>query len=291
MNQTLACGFVLLLVSPVVAAENALFNELTTTGVRMSSAAALVLPPPTMADNLSAAEQQQRITQIAEGKHSADSLTRNSVVAPFVLKIDTIPPASEQANAACRIDLWFVVHGALERISDDQFLRQQVESETNSKTDSSSPQLVALSASDLASRHIEPIADQRFFAGNLVLFDRVRVNLALQGLQTRTPQSVLVAMAIDPRFDHDNQYPNGWQKLTRDNAGKLQVGALQPYQAAGGYVKATRLSEPSGAIFIEYHMAFEEPRTWFDGANLLRSKLPLVCQDGVRSFRRRVAGP
>ena len=47
----------------------------------------------------------------------------------------------------------------------------------------------------------------------------------------------------------------------------------------------------SGAVLVEYHLVFEEPQGWFGGSNLLRSKLPLVCQDGVRKFRRRMATP
>ena len=57
----------------------------------------------------------------------------------------------------------------------------------------------------------------------------------------------------------------------------------------GGYMKASRLAQPSGAVLVEYHLVFEEPQGWFGGSNLLRSKLPLVCQDGVRKFRRRMA--
>jgi hypothetical protein len=44
-------------------------------------------------------------------------------------------------------------------------------------------------------------------------------------------------------------------------------------------------------VFVEYHLVFDELPEWFNGANLLRSKLPIVCQDGVRKFRRRVSGP
>ena len=42
-------------------------------------------------------------------------------------------------------------------------------------------------------------------------------------------------------------------------------------------------------MFIECHMIFDEPRGWFGGANLLRSKLPLAVQEEVRNFRRRLS--
>ena len=34
---------------------------------------------------------------------------------------------------------------------------------------------------------------------------------------------------------------------------------------------------------------FDEPVGWFNGANLLRSKLPIVVQEGVRKFRPQLA--
>jgi hypothetical protein len=56
-------------------------------------------------------------------------------------------------------------------------------------------------------------------------------------------------------------------------------------------VKATRLAAPAGALFVEYHVVFLEPQGWFRGTNLLRSKLPIVAQDLVRKFRRRMNEP
>ena len=94
---------------------------------------------------------------------------------------------------------------------------------------------------------------------------------------------------IDPRFDKDASLTNQWQSLGRDSLGQLKAGPPQPYRAAGWYLKVTRLHEPAGANLVEYHVAFDEPHTWFDGANLLRSKLPLVAQDAIRRFRRKAA--
>ena len=51
-------------------------------------------------------------------------------------------------------------------------------------------------------------------------------------------------------------------------------------------MKMTKLHEPAGAIFCEAHVIYAEPHGWFDGANLLRSKLPAAVQTEVRSLRR-----
>jgi hypothetical protein len=74
--------------------------------------------------------------------------------------------------------------------------------------------------------------------------------------------------------------------VTRDDAGRRHFGEAQPYSGFGGYAKATRLIDPPGAIFIEYHAAFAEPQDWFSGTNLLRSKLPILAQMIVRQLRR-----
>jgi hypothetical protein len=39
-------------------------------------------------------------------------------------------------------------------------------------------------------------------------------------------------------------------------------------------------------MFAEQHIVYSEPYCWFDGANLLRSKLPPVMKTIVRNMRR-----
>ena len=58
------------------------------------------------------------------------------------------------------------------------------------------------------------------------------------------------------------------------------------YSDAALYLKVTRLHEPRGALFGEGHVVFTEPYGWFEGANLLRSKLPPAIQQVVRDLRR-----
>jgi hypothetical protein len=96
----------------------------------------------------------------------------------------------------------------------------------------------------------------------------------------------MAASILDRRFANDPDFPNRWRPVTRDDNGKRQLGAPQPYFGFGGYAKATRLVEPAGAILIEYHAAFAEPQDWFGGTNLLRSKLPILAQMIVRQLRR-----
>ena len=47
-------------------------------------------------------------------------------------------------------------------------------------------------------------------------------------------------------------------------------------------------ADPKIAI-VEVHFAFAEPRAWFGGAPILRSKIALVAQDQIRRLRRELA--
>ena len=45
------------------------------------------------------------------------------------------------------------------------------------------------------------------------------------------------------------------------------------------------MEEPEGALFIECHILFAEPKGWFGGTNQLVAKMPLVVQNQVRNTR------
>ena len=56
------------------------------------------------------------------------------------------------------------------------------------------------------------------------------------------------------------------------------------------YLKATKLSEPPGAIFFEFHSAYNEPKGWLgDEPDKLRRKLPSIVQFKVQQFREKLA--
>jgi hypothetical protein len=98
-------------------------------------------------------------------------------------------------------------------------------------------------------------------------------------------ESVLVAAEVDPRFLGDPEFPNQWQPIV-GKGGARKFGQANPWSGAGFYMKITKLAEPAGAVLVEQHVIFVEPTGWFDGANLLRSKLPVVVQTSVRTLRR-----
>lgn len=267
---------------------NQVFAALAAQGVSFGNAT-VHLPPPTLPDGLDGPGQKKALEQIANENHPLESLLRNSVVAPFVLKIsDDKTPGAGLAGTARRVDVWFIAHGDFARITSEEFLLGQITPDTKPEQGKADFRGETLTVEQLASRNIVAISNERLFYISFNLFDRALVSATSQAMLTRNDNSALIAGRIDPRFETDRQWPNRWQPLKRDDLSRLQTGPAQPYRAAAWYLKATKLQQPTGANLIEYHILFDEPHGWFEGANLLRSKLPLVVQDAVRRFRRKV---
>jgi hypothetical protein len=238
-------------------------------------------------DRLDASAQRRQIESILDGRHAWDVFSRRSVVAPLLLKISDDKAGENRVGR--RVDLWFVAYGELKSLSNDEFLTRQI-GIANTESDSESGSSVKLlTTADVAKRGIVlsgGVDDPRFVATNSTLLDRVHLAVTTRNQKSTTAESVSIASILDDRFASDREFPNSWQAITRDNAGQRQLGAPRPYVGMGSYVKATRLREPAGALFVEYHLAFAEPKEWFQGTNLLRSKLPIVAQDAVRKYRR-----
>jgi hypothetical protein len=196
---------------------------------------------------------------------------------------------ASQQRVGRRVDLWFIAFGDLKSLASDEFLTRQIGLSGADSDQENGSRVKLLSDADLARRGLplpKAASDPRIVAAESTLLDRVRLTVTTRNVRTVTDQSVCVASILDEHFSSDKEFPNTWSPISRDNSGRRQIGVPQPYIGMGSYVKATRLVEPAGALFIEYHLAFAEPREWFQGTNLLRSKLPIVAQDAVRKFRR-----
>jgi hypothetical protein len=278
----------LVLLCVPTAGPNELLSRLTDEGVPMPSGAALRLPAPTMADGLTAEQQRAAVATVADANRPLDELLRRSVVAPFVLKTGV----AESGGTRRRVDLWFVAYGDFAKITDEDFLKDRAKVlQPPKRQDGDLPSTSKLiDADELRTRGIKPSDDPDSGEGyaytSFPLFDRVLLSMTTQVMRTTTEESVTLASLLDPRFNDDATYPVFWQSLARDEAGRMTLGEKRPFVGWGSYLKITKMAEPAGALFVEYHAAFDEPAGWFNGANLLRSKLPLVVQDAIRKLRR-----
>jgi hypothetical protein len=269
--------------------ENPVYDELIRRGVKISPREVIRLPAPTVADGLTAAQQRQAIEAIADGRAWED-LTRRSVNAPFVFKISK--DENDSSRLGRRVDLWFVAHGDMATLENNEWLERQFKSTGNETDPDNGATAKVLTDGDLARHGLKlgpgPDGPQFVFA-ELTLLDRVRLAVTTRGSKHQTPESVISASMLDPHFADDPQYANRWKPVLRDDNNRRYLGQSQPYFGYGSYAKATRLLDPPGAILIEYHAAFAEPEGWFNGNNYLCSKLPILAQMIVRHLRRELA--
>lgn len=269
---------------------NPLYKSLLSQGFAWGTQV-VTLPEPTVADGLTAEQQTKALETLADANRPLDQLVRDSVVAPFVLKLTNVEQDG-QPTTVRRIDLWYVAYGDFAKLSQKGFLQNLFDS--SGRKDPNLPEKSGeLTAEDLAKRMIKvsPETDsflENFGYGTFGLFDKVLISSTHQSISTKTAESYVVASKVDARFNADADYPNQWQPLEREPSGKYKIGDAQPYSGGALYIKATQLKAPEGAILIEYHQVFDEPKGWFGGANLLRSKLPILAQEEIRTFRRKL---
>jgi hypothetical protein len=263
-------------------AHNPLFKELLDPGLVVGADVRAKFPTPTLPDGLDAARQKAVIAQLIGADYSFDEFTRKSVVAPQLLKLRDVTPSDPKAPAR-GVDVWFIAHGDFALTDDEKFLDRLVNVGRGEGKGKS------LTKEDLAKRKIIVAAEDEKREGyGLVEFDfldKVRIRATGRAVWSKSPESVVVAAVVDPRFLNDPEFPNDWRSLAKDGGG-FKVGPQQPWSGAGFYLKITKLADPVGALFIEQHTIFVEPTGWFEGANLLRSKLPPVVQNNVRNMRR-----
>jgi hypothetical protein len=268
-------------------AANPIYDTLVGPGVKVSAQETLQLPKPAMDDGLAPAQQRQVIESLLAGRYDWDTFTRKSIVSPFVLKISE--GAAESGPIIRRVDLYLVAFGSFDLLKSEDYLAKQLNLAANNDESDTSGRAKLLTIDEMRKRNIaagtKP-GDPRWTTLTSTLLGKVRISLTTQNIKTEGKDSLLIASVADPRFVNDTEYPNRWQSLTVDDTGKRQTGPPEPYVGIGSYAKATKLAEPAGAIFMEYHVAFIEPQGWFHGTNLLRSKLPIVAQEMVRKFRR-----
>jgi len=266
--------------------ENSVYNDLVERGIAVGDTF-VKLPEPSLSPEADAKEQTEVIRRISGKKYDYEQFVRKSPVAPFMLEINTVGAAG--ADRVQKVDLWFVGYGKLEAVTNQEMLDQITGGETRSEKGESE----LLTEEELGERDLKVASsDERresYYRTSAPLLDKVKISGIGHGVTTRKSASILAASLLDPRFVDDPKYPNRWRPILRDPSGKTRLGDAQPYAGFGGYCQVVALEEPKGALFFECHLAINEPHGWFKGENLLRSKLPILMNDNVRTLRRKLA--
>ncbi len=267
-------------------AANSIFRDLMTSGFQAESTK-IVLPGPKFHDSQKSDERRALLREVAGSPSAGDELLRDSVSAPFILKLRD----EKLADSTLRIaDLWFVVYADLDAIDPAESARQ-----TSKPTEAANMRLEPklLSRDQVQSRKLpfeEPNrARNEWYAHlNARLLDRIAVDSTDHVIVTRSADSLVIASRTDPAFNGDREFPNRWQSLNRSDPSKA-AGSPHPYAGGVSYVKISKLGDGSRALLVEGHFAFVEPAEWFDRAPVLRSKFSIVAQDQIRRLRRQAA--
>ncbi len=262
-------------------AANDLYKDLITKGVAVGPKQSVPIRGPIVPDGLDAAAQKKAITE-ALGDVRYEDFVRKSPVAPHWLKTDEIK-SDDPGQTIHAIDAAFIAYGPLSAFADRDFRAQLFKSRSESKSHT-------LSDEELAKRGLKIKKAERYeetytFAEFEVL-EKVQLRGTNRTVLTAGDESVVMASRVEPAFTADKEFPNQWLPLERTPDGKSKVGAPNDYAGYGWYMKVTKLHEPAGALFIEFHLVHAEPKGWFGGANLLRSKVPITVQTEVRALRR-----
>jgi hypothetical protein len=262
------------------AQDNPVFDLLIQHGVGADSNPELRLPLPTLQDHASKDVHQKILESLPARKQSIEELMSAKTVAPFVYQHSY--RGDEDADTRLQaIDIWFVAAGKIDQVYNENFAIQLFQE----NHDVNKPRL--LGAEELRHRGIEEIkTNESYGRGRGMILEKIVVEAVSRVCVSKTDESVIIAGMIEPRFNLDGEIPNRWYK-TSNEAG-IDVSASSAYQKAGYYTKITTFQADSKLLFVESHSIFEEPRAWFNGSPTLKSKLPIVFQSEIRSFRRRL---
>jgi hypothetical protein len=265
---------------------NPVFEQLTEEGVDAgANVPKAKLPAPSLADGLDAAAQRATIEAIVGRAYTYEMFVRDSVVSPQIIRMPDAP-AMADGQRLRQVDVWFIAYGDLDKIASKGFLGKLFGGGGGDAKGT------ALTAEDLAKHDIKiaPEAEkyEGYGHGSFELLEKVRLTGTTRSYWSRTDDSIVAAALLDPSFADDAEFPNYWQSITK-GAGGAVLGAPNPYHGTGQYIKITRLAEPPGALLVECHVIYVEPKGWFDGTSLLASKLPAVMQNQVREMRKKLA--
>jgi hypothetical protein len=137
--------------------------------------------------------------------------------------------------------------------------------------------------------------DERFVLVELTLLNRIRVCGTVHIVRQSTADSIKLIWAFDHRFDSQPDLRTTASRIDSTELGERVIGPAEPYDGGFGVVIARELPQPGDTpadpplVIVESRLAFAEPEDWFGGSNLLRAKIPLITQEGVRTLRRQIS--
>jgi hypothetical protein len=216
-----------------------------------------------------------------------DAFMADVPTAPVSVTIEPFPTG--ETRLAHRVRAAFMLRAPLEKLRTDETLRRSLGVEQDGKGATSRP----LTDDELREAGLT-IADadrERLVFLEVPLLNRVTMRGVVRTIATEHPDGVEVAWGFDPRLREHPRWRSTWTRMTENQLGERVESEPQPYLGCGGVVAVRKIGSLDGLdlLAVESRMVLGEPEAWFQGSNLLRSKIPLTVQEGVRTLRRRLA--
>lgn len=227
------------------------------------------LPKPIVDPDMDEASLEKAL-EMAAGTVPLQLFKKGGRFSPITLRVE---PVSNQARTTVghHVRLYFVMQADLAAV-----VKKNVFLELFGGTAAG---FKPLDAKQLKERMIAPLAvkglSEQYGAIRLPFPQFRAINGIARTVKSGDGKSAYLALILDERFAKDKEFPCFWRR----------GNVMGDYSGLGGYVFIMELPEPKGMLYVEMHCVLHEPREWFQGVQVLRSKLPIVIRDNVFEFR------
>ena len=264
--------------------QNAIYQAVRTVGLKAEGAVAQ-LSGPLLRDGVPGVEQRAILLQLLGSDKALEDFLAPGISAPIKIKLHDWPGTTGTIRG---FDIWFVVQAKLDEIDSDE-LSGPAKKGGNADAGGMHFEGNLLEEDELKKLGLTPSGKMdRFDQIECALLEKVEAKLLNRSLGTRSDGSLVVATQTVPTLPANEAKRNTWRAVDR-RAAKISYGPWQPYAGVIAYTKASRLDIRPGALLVEIHGAFTEPKGWFNGKAILKSKITIVANDKIRDLRREIA--
>jgi hypothetical protein len=263
-------------------AANPLYAQILGEGLVVGGTS-VKLPPPCLREGMTEAERRAALKK--EVDLPFDEFLRDSTNAPFKLKVRDVPYPGGVVRV---IDLWFAIHADLDEINLDD-LAGKKDQAGQGEAGNMKFSVRTLADAELKGRPKPAEGNlDSYVLSKGELLDRIDVSTVNHIVASKAGGALVVASMTDPTFK-DGELANRWLPIPGSGDSKKDPGPPRDYEGSAGYSRISRFSEKPSVLLVESHLAFAEPKGWFNGASILRSKIGLIAQDQIRQLRREIA--
>jgi len=242
---------------------------------------AILLPSPVLNDDESEERQTDILRELTGSERALEQFLRDSLSAPFILRMED----QKGRDAIVRQGgLYFALHADLDEMMPGEITLLPAEGRFEFANMAVEAMVITEKELDGADK-IRWQEGERLIHATVMVLDRISVRTTFEILTSKSANSLIIAAKPSSRFGSKGRFANLWRAIDRH---ARDEGEAHAYPGGIFYLKATRLKGFADALLVEVHFAILEPKAWFDGAPVLRSKFGLIAQNTIRSLRRRL---